>query len=121
MRVLVIEGILEEFEEEFERGMERYDDVAAGSSGVMSTLPSAIPPFPFAGILKSRFGDRDLEASLARRRTFSLVAINSRASASDWGPMEIVRLRRRREESMAGISEAGGKILSSLGRGGMVV
>jgi hypothetical protein len=51
MRVLVIEGILEEFEEEFERGMERYDDdEVAGSSGVMSTLPSPPNlPFSFAG------------------------------------------------------------------------
>jgi hypothetical protein len=71
----------------------------------------------------SCFGEREREreAALRRRRTTSRLAMCSRASASDCGPMETVRLRRRMEESMAGISEAGGKILSSLGRVGMVV
>jgi hypothetical protein len=98
------------------------------SSGVISTLPppsSPIPPPPAAppgGRSNSRFGDLDLEASATRRRPCSLAAMNSRASASDCGPIEIVRLRRRREEIKLGISEGWGKSLSSLeGRGGIEV
>lgn len=53
------------------------------------------------------------------RRFCSLLAMYSLTSASDCGPTEMVRLRVL--ESIAGISDAGGRTLSSLRRGGTLL
>lgn len=68
-----------------------------------------------------RCNRRPAELALVRlsRRFCSRFAMYSRTSASDCGPTEMVRLRVF--DSIAGISDACGRTLSSLRRGGTLL